>query len=720
MERVLSTTAGAMAQLPPTWMASADTGLEDLPALREDLVLLPAADNRDGSPAWMIQDPVSNRFYRIGWLEFELLLRWQPSGAAVLAELRQDTPLDPDEGALRALLQFLQQNCLVRAQTAQASQRLADLAARNRRRDLRWLVHHYLFVRIPLVRPERFLAATLPLVGFVYTRAFAILMLVLGVVGLWLAARQWDSFLVSVQYSLTPSGLLAYLVALVFAKCLHELGHAYTATRYGVRVAHMGVSLVVLFPMLYTDTSESWKLSNQRQRLAIVCAGVLTEIGVAALATLGWSLASDGPLRSALFFLATTNWLLSLGLNASPFMRFDGYFVLSDALDLPNLHARSSAFARAFLRRHLLGWREPDPEVLPAGLVRFLTVFAFATWLYRLVVFLGIALLVYLFFFKALGIALFVVEIVWFIVLPMWSEIRVWWARRAQTPASRVAGAIVLLGVLGGIVFAPLQHGVAAPAWVHAQRTLALYAPYPARVVEVRRAGSVGAGDMLITLDSPEASARGAQADAVSATLWSQLQRSAAAGDEPALQLQLGSRLQQELAQGRGAREELARLVLKAPFDAVLSDLDPLIQPGTWVSAQQPLGMLVDTADWVVDAFVDQAGLPHLALGNAAKVYLAASTAPFHATVVAIDATRTVSLPDPMLDAAHGGAIRVSTARGRAEVQQALYRVRLRLDAPPPQARTQPAHVVIRGVPHALAGNCQRWISALAVREGGF
>jgi putative peptide zinc metalloprotease protein len=120
-------------------------------------------------------------------------------------------------------------------------------------------------------------------------------------------------------------------------------------------------------------------------------------------------------LRQACFYLATTSWVLSLALNASPFMRFDGYFILSDLLDLPNLHERAGALARTALRRLLLGWPDPWPEPLPATLRNRLIAFAWVTWCYRLTVFLGIALVVYHLFFKALGVALFLVEIVFFI-----------------------------------------------------------------------------------------------------------------------------------------------------------------------------------------------------------------------------------------------------------------------------------------------------------------
>src|SRR5690606_35220026 len=211
----------------------------------------------------------------------------------------------------------------------------------------------------------------------------AIAVLVASLLGLVLVARQWDSFSHGVMEMLTPSGLLGFAMALVLSKTLHEMGHALVATRLGVRVAHMGVAFLVLWPMLYTDTGESWRLRSHRQRLAISVAGVTVELALAGLATLAWALLDDGALRQAMLYLATTGWVLSLALNVSPFMRFDGYFILSDLLDFPNLHERAGATARVALRRRLLGLNDPYPEALNPRARRALTLFAFATWLYR-------------------------------------------------------------------------------------------------------------------------------------------------------------------------------------------------------------------------------------------------------------------------------------------------------------------------------------------------
>ena len=144
--------------------------------------------------------------------------------------------------------------------------------------------------------------------------------------------RNWDVFQSTFIYFFSTEGLFLFLLAVFLAKIVHELGHAYTAKLYGLRVPTMGIAFLVLWPVLYTDTSDAWKLPNRRQRLSIAAAGMLAEIGLAGIATLLWSFLPDGPIRSALFMVATTTWIITLLINSNPFLRFDVYFFLSDFL----------------------------------------------------------------------------------------------------------------------------------------------------------------------------------------------------------------------------------------------------------------------------------------------------------------------------------------------------------------------------------------------------
>ena len=321
--------------------------------LREDLRLHDTGPDRDGAPGWVIQDPVSNRFYRIGWLEYECLLRWPGNPESIAADISANTPLRVEAAHVLEFAQVLEQHRLVRP-SAESLQRLRQQTNEPGWRHWKWWLHHYLFIRVPLVRPDRWLSNLLPWVSWLFTRAALMMLIAATCLGLILVMRQWDVFTHGVMDLISPAGIAGFVVALIVSKALHEMGHALVATRQGLRVAHMGVAFVVMWPMLYTDTGESWRLRSHRQRLAISVAGISVELALAGLATLAWAVLDDGVLRQAMLYLATTAWILSLALNISPFMRFDGYFIFSDLIDFPNLHERAGAMARTWLRRWVL------------------------------------------------------------------------------------------------------------------------------------------------------------------------------------------------------------------------------------------------------------------------------------------------------------------------------------------------------------------------------
>ncbi len=708
-----------------------------LPPLREDLCLHPAAPDRGGAPAWTIQDPVTNRFFRIGWPEFEMLAHWRlREPALVLRAIHEAGPLAPEPAALAAFLDFLRRHHLLRASTEADTRALEQSRAEARGRWATRLLHDYLFFRVPLLRPQRWLQSMLPWVAFAGTRGFTVLTVACTVLGLLLALRQWDAFLHTFQGHAGPSGLVGFAVALAVAKSLHELAHAFVATRHGVRVAHMGVAFLVMWPMLYTDTGESWKLADRRERFAIAAAGIRAELALAGFATLAWSLVADGPLRAALFFLATTSWLVTLAINASPFMRFDGYFLLSDALDIPNLHQRAFALARAALRRRLLGWDEPDPEPFPPRLRLGLVVFAWLTWSWRLVVFVGIALAVYHFFFKALGLFLLAVELGWFVARPAWTEARTWLAAARQrlpdgtrrgVVASGLHRPLLLLALLAALLAAPWQRDIRAEAWAHARQQQLLYAPVPARVVRIAQPGPVGRGAVLALLDSPDLRSRALQSEVVADALALELDRIGGRAGGLERRAVIAQRLARERAELLAQREELARLVLPAAFDGVLADVDPELAPGVWVNPSRPIAVLYDPTEWVVDALVAQEAIGRFDVGATARFHVRGRPAPaLAATVVAIDSARAQALPHAMLADRHGGRVpAIESPDGTLLPRDALYRVRLRLEAPP-DADAPIGHrhllgsVAIEGEARSPLLTWARALAALAVRESGF
>ena len=689
------------------------------PPLREDLRLYPTAPFADGSPAWVIQDPITNRFYRIGWLEYESLLRWHLPAAEIARAISQSTPLEVDEAQVQDFAKFLDQNSLLRA-SPQKVEQLQKKSAEVKWKSAKWWLHTYLFVRVPLVRPQRFLEAMQPWVAPIFTWGFLWLLLGLTGLGLVLVARQWDTFVHSFMDMLSPEGIAGFALALIVSKTLHEMGHALVATRLGVRVAHMGVAMVVLWPMLYTDTGESWRLRSNRQRLAISVAGVATEIGLAGLATLAWALLGDGWLRQCMLYLATTGWILSLVLNVSPFMRFDGYFILSDLLSFPNLHERAGAMAKAWMRRKLLGWNEPDPENFAPAVRWKLRLFAYITWLYRLAVFLGIALAVYYFFFKALGICLLIVELWWFIAKPVWTELMVWKQRWSETKPRKRMMLWIFSGVVIFLLAFPWSSMLSAPGVARAERQQVVYSPQAAQLEVLLPAGDVAEGAALAQLVAPDLVARQQLNQASVNSLTKQLPQLLAQQNGLDVQRATSRRLQQQLAESRAISEEAAQLSLHAPFAGQWRDLDPQLRSGAWVNTDTPLGMLVDASSWVVDAYLGQQQIHRIQAGAKAKFWPQNWGEPLEATVLAVDAAPSKQLHYTMLDARFGGTVATQPHEQQSLPIQAMYRVRLQLHDAPPQIRE------MRGTAHIEAER-RSWLwhmvqtgLAVVIRESGF
>ena len=688
-----------------------------LPPLREDLRLCEAADNRDGEPAWMIHDTVINRFYRIGWLEFECLLRWGQSPRQISAQVSRDSALNPDVEQVLELRAFLEQHHLLRP----GSEQLGRLQAQSEARtwsSWRWWLHHYLFFRIPLLRPQVALQHLAKALGWLFHPLTGLSVVALSLLGIILVMQQWDSFTHAVVESFSSEGLLSFALALIVAKTLHELGHALVATRLGLRVGHMGVAFLVLWPMLYTDTGESWKLKRPRQRLAIASAGIATELSLAGLATLGWALCDDGPLRNALLYLATTSWVLSLALNASPFMRFDGYFILSDLLDFPNLHERASALARVALRRNLLGLQEAWPEPFPVGQRRLLVAFAFATWLYRLVLFLGIAVAVYLFFFKLLGIVLFMVEIAWFIALPVKRELNHWWQQRTRIPGRRKQLFYLGLGLAVLALAIPWHSQVDAVGVARAEHQLRVYTPYPARLQTLREQGPVKAGEVLAVLDEPDLDSRLRSSEATARSYQARL--SGLLADPAGLSVDAATqqRLSVQNEEARAARNEIARLNLQAPFAGTWLDHDPDLRPGQWVSRQEPLGILIDPSRWQIDAYVAQDQVHHLAVGNPVLFYPEGQASALRGKVLAIGSTRASQLAHRMLSSHFGGP--VPTGSQPLVPNNAMFQVLIALDEPPASLHEMRGRLKIEGQRRSVLGELGTWLASVVLRESGF
>jgi putative peptide zinc metalloprotease protein len=698
-----------------------------VPALREELSLHPGPRSPDGAPSWTLQDPASNRFYRIGWAEFEMLSRWDLGEAGAIARaVTRDTTLEVSAEQVAGFVRFLAASNLIQVQGDAGISALVRQAEARRKHGAAWLLKNYLFFRLPLVRPDRFLAATKPLVAWVFTPVFLALVLASALAGGWLVLRRWDGFLNSFMYFFSLEGAALAALALGVSKLLHEMGHAYAANRFGCRVPTMGVAFLVMWPVLYTDTSDAWKLPSRRRRLAIGAAGMAAELTLAAFATLAWSFLPDGPLRSACFLLATSTWILTLAVNLNPFMRFDGYYLLADWLDIPNLQDRSFALARWWLRERLFGFGDPRPERFRPHIERLLIAYAFATWIYRFFLFLGIALLVYHMFFKMLGIFLFAVEIAWFILRPIRNELEAWAKRRQEMRLNRqTVSSLALAAGLVALTVIPWRSAVPAGALFRAEQQATIYSEQPARLAEilVRPGDRVAAGQVLFRLDSPDLQHQLAQGRREVEVLDWQAQFQSLNADLASRSPVVWRELQQSRAKLSGLVEDQARLTVPAPFAGMAVEVADPLSPGDWLQADMPLAYLIDPASGLIEAYVEEAELGRISVGASGRFQADdPSLPPIEAVVERIDDASARLLPEPALASIHGGS--VASRQGKDGVlipELPVYRVLLRpvepLPAPPRVIRGE---ILIEGERESFASRLWRNAVGVLVRESGF
>jgi putative peptide zinc metalloprotease protein len=699
-------------------------------ALRQELRLFEGERDATGAQRWLIYDPLQHRFFSIGETGHVLLQLWREGAkkSDIIDDAWSQFAVALGEDDIKAFELFIFGNGLTVAGITGDWRHFHSEYLRRKSSALMSLVHGYVFARVPLTNPDRFLEKTLPIARRFATRGAVLGISVAGITGLYLVSREWDAFLSTLVDIFTVSGAIMTTASLVFLKILHELAHGYTAKHYGCRVPVMGVAFIMAFPMLYTDVTDAWRLPSRRQRIMVGAAGMLMDLAVSCLAIFAWAFLPAGPAKSASFSLATTAWLLSISMNISPLMKFDGYHMLVDWLGLENLHARAIALAQWRLREILFDLKRPPPESLRPRLMAGFCGFGFAICIYRFVLFTGIALAVYVMFVKVVGIVLFLVEIVYFILGPIWRELREWIKMRKEilsSRRSRVTGAI--LAAVLGVVVLPWSSTVRIPAVLEAQGIVQVHPPVAARVeaVAMLPGQSIGKGAALVSLAAPLLRRELQLAEKKLAVIA--LRQSRRTSDESDRQAAVV--LDQEAAalneKRLGLLRQLGELVVLAPGSAYLAEMRPGLHAGQWVGMADPLFVMRSETDAGVRGVVDAADIWRVREGQNATFipddFLLPSVA---VQVASITSGASEALDQLELIANFGGRVTAHLdSQGRAVPESAQYPIRAIVAgtvSPDMLQKSVVGVLIVNGLPESLLARVWRQTVRVVVRESGF
>lgn len=634
-----------------------------LPNFRQDLILYPGAFDPDGSPTYNLYDPVRATYFKIHWKESLALKLHRPGMTleelAGAIEANSTLKVDPKE--LIVFFEDASRNYLL--DVKKTSDALYDEAQKRKSGWFMWLIMHYLYIRIPLFNPDKFLKRTLHYVLPLLSKQALILYAVLIVISFFQLMSRFDEFLHTFPYFFSISGAFFYAITITFVKIIHEFSHAYVAKYYKIYVPTIGIALIVFWPVLYTDVTDSWKLAKRPQRIAISAAGVIAELVLAAIAGIGWAWSSPGILQSAFFVIASSTWIRTLAINLNPAMRWDGYYLLSDLWGIDNLQPRAFAVTRWQLRKFFLGLNLEAPEE-PLSTKRTLgmIIYSIYTWLYRIILYTTIAIFVYLNFTKALGILLFILEIGVFIVWPVgWELKELYKLRKLMTWNFRSILTTIALVIASIWFFVPLPHeesyaGITIP---DKEKSQIVYVPYPSTIekIYIKLEDQVHIGQPLVKLISRPLLAEMAATIVDKEVTQREVEiASMNNADRPVIAEKQAaiSAFDEKI---KGFKELLDELTIHANVDGTIYFLDETIREGQAVAKDQILAKITKLNEIDAVAYVPEAYIHDIKEGQETYFYLDGQHIKVPGKIVKIFPVRSEMLQYPALSSTHGGEI---------------------------------------------------------------
>ncbi|MEK6234186.1 MAG: hypothetical protein N2C14_05715, partial [Planctomycetales bacterium] len=362
--------------------------------LRPDLI----ASRQSFDQRWfrLIKDPLTREFFRLEEEEYALARLLEDADSledaqAKFAEAFPGQTITIDE--LQSFARSLDAAGLLLRDVPGEGRRLHEKSLRQQRRERFAWTSNLLAIRIRGFDPDRLLSALVGPCGWIFSGWCFALWLLFCLAALLLVAVQFDQFqarLPSLHLFFTPANAGWLALTLGLTKILHELGHGLACKRLGGEVHELGVMFLCFAPCLYCDTSDSWTASSKR-RAVVGAAGMYVELFLAAAATFLWWFSEPGLFHHLCFNVMFVCSVSTLLFNANPLLRYDGYYLLSDLMDVPNLRQKSQDAFRRTLAKWCLGLTPEADPFMPRSRRLFLIGYAITSTAYRWMVVFAIA-----------------------------------------------------------------------------------------------------------------------------------------------------------------------------------------------------------------------------------------------------------------------------------------------------------------------------------------
>ncbi|HEY9174616.1 MAG TPA: site-2 protease family protein [Verrucomicrobiae bacterium] len=560
---------------------------------------------------YVLQDPINNQFFRLRAAAYDFIGRLsldKPIGKAweeCLAKHPDDAP--GQEDVVRLLAQLYQAN-LLHSDLPPDSAQLFERFRKRREREVQSRLLGIMFARIPLLDPDAFLKRCLPLARLLISPVGGLIWLLVVGWGLKVALDNFAAIQRQSESVLAPDNLFLLYLGFVLVKTIHELGHAFMCRRFGGEVHAMGIMFMIFTPVPYVDATSSWAFRSRWQRILVGAGGMIPELFLAAIMTVVWANTGEGVLHSLAYnmlFVASVSTIL---FNANPLMRFDGYYILSDLLDIPNLYTRANQQLGFLIERFAFGRKQAESPAHGRREAWWLTVYGLAGHVYRVIVFgtilffLGKRLLI-------LGVIMAVVCFIGWVIVPLVKLAQyLAGSPRLERCRPRAIGvcATALAGLLVVLEIVPFPSHFRAPGVLQASEHTIVVSETPGNVESLlaQPGDRVVRGQALVQLrdrdlDSAIAATR-AQLDEAAAQELRAL-RQQAADLKP-----LRSRQEAIAKQLRKLEAQQEALTVRARHEGVWVSPELRNLRGAWLARGTPLGLVINPEGWQFSAVVSQ------------------------------------------------------------------------------------------------------------------
>jgi putative peptide zinc metalloprotease protein len=645
--------------------------------------------------AYIVEDPLRQKYFRIGNEEYLFLthLNGQHSLGQAIAKTNELLGTNVfDEQHARVIVQWLINNQLISDDNqAILTGRLTGMAREKQQKTLSRF--NMLTIKIPLGNPDAIFMHLSPWLGWFTGPVFALFWCCTLLYGGTVLVDHWPEFIHQAASTLSPGNLVFIWLAWFILKILHELSHALTCYRYHGRVYEAGLLFILFFPLTYINASSSWSFPSRWQRIHTAVAGIYAELFIASLAILIWTGSPNtitGEIAHNLIMVAGFSSLL---FNANPLMRFDGYFILSDIVDIPNLYARGREFAGSVLSAVFFGkWTyiarfSPAKEIL-------VRCYGLASWFWRILVMTSLILLASG-MFHGLGIFVAILSICISLGLPAWSLKNTLAQMRRENPSQFKHFLLSSIGVTAIFLillnFVHLHTEVSAPAVVQYadEATIKAVVPGIIAVMHVHSGQKIHKDDPILQLENPELLLELSKSRIELRKLELQERNTLINEDLSKYQVLTEQRIaiRQKLA---SLEKDVNDLTILAPLDGVIlgKNLDQKI--GVYLKSGQVLLSIVSEKDKKllasvsqddIEAFRDIKNEPvEVCLHNTAQ-------SDFLSTIKQVHPKASTLIPDKAFSAAYGGPVAVRQSltsspyndRGDRQ-QQEFFKPRFQID----------------------------------------